>query len=244
MIVEELKDRWWKRVVEKGLQGETVTIHVKALKPEQAIGNPMRTDYALLKGHEVMIQADLKGAYGQAFTDEPMDYVGSLASIRDLLLVSSRERALLVATVNATYSHLGLITGTRHCRDSGPEECGKEMATELARMFPSVAKVVMIGYQPAIMHYVSKAFRDFRITDMDPSNIGKVIEGVEIESHAHNADAIAWSDLVLATGSTLVNRTLEDIVESGEGKKLVFFGVTLAAAAYEFGFDRLCFEAL
>jgi hypothetical protein len=68
----------------------------------------MRTDYALLRGHEVMIQADLKGAYGQAFTDEPMDYSGSLASIQDLPLVSSRERALLVATVNATYGHLGL----------------------------------------------------------------------------------------------------------------------------------------
>ncbi len=244
MIVEELRDRWWKRVVEKGLQGETVTIHVKALKPEQAIGHPMRTDYALLKGHEVMIQADLRESYGQAFTDEPMDYAGSLASIRDLNLGSSRERALVVATVNATYSHLGLITGTRHCRNSGPEECGKEIATDLARRFPSAAKVVMIGYQPAIMNYMSKAFRSFRITDMDPNNVGKVIGGIEIESHVHNADAIARSDLILATGSTLVNGTLEDIVDSSKGKKLVFFGVTLAAAAYEFGFDRLCFEAL
>ena len=244
IIIEELKDRWWKKVVENGLQGETVTINVKTLKPEQSIGNPIRKDYALLKGHEVMIQADLRGAYGHAFTDEPTDYTGSLTSIKDLPLASSRERALLVATVNATYNHLGLISGTRHCRDSGPEDCGKQMANDLAGRFPSDSKVVLIGYQPAIMHYVSRAFRNLRVTDMDSNNIGRVIEGIEVEPHTHNSDAIAWSGVVLSTGSTLVNGTLEGIVNSGRGKRLFFFGVTLAAAAYEFGFDRLCFEAL
>lgn len=244
MIIEELGDRWWRRVTASGLSEEIVRVSVRALKPKEAIGSPSRSGYALLKGHEVMIQAELRGAHGQAFTDEPTEYEGSLEAVHGLPLTSSKERALLVASANATYSHLGLISGTRHCRDSGPEDCGKAIAAELAGRFPPGARMVMLGYQPAIAHFMSKAFSSFRVTDMDPGNIGKVVEGMRIEPHTDNEEAIKWSDVVLSTGSTLVNGTMEDIIRAGNGKKVIFFGVTVAAAAYEFGFDRLCFEAL
>lgn len=219
-------------------------MNVRSLKPKEAIGSPSRPGFALLKGHEVMIQAELRGAHGQAFTDEPREYSGSLTSVHNLPLVDAAEKALLVASVNATYSHLGLVKGIRHCRDSGPESCGIAMASALAGRHRSDSKVVMIGYQPAIAHHMSKAFVNFRVTDMDPLNIGRVVDGVTIEPHTNNEEAISWSDIVLITGSTLVNGTIDGIMRSCRGKSLVFFGVTLAAAAYEFGFDRLCFEAL
>lgn len=105
MILEELKNRWWKRIVENNLELEKITIRVRGLKPEEAIGRPARTDYPILKGREVMIQAEISGAYGQAFTDEPSNYGGSLISVYSLPLVSNKNRALLVAAINATYRY-------------------------------------------------------------------------------------------------------------------------------------------
>lgn len=243
MILKELRERWWRRVVEHNLEYEKTVIKVRGLRPEEAIGRPSRSDYPLLKGREVMLQAEVRGACGQAFTDEPSEYTGSLLSLYEMPLTSSKERALLVAAVNATYRYLGLVTNTRHCRDEGPELCGKRVATELALRLPPESRVVMIGYQPALAYYTSKTFKYFRVTDMDPENIGRTKDGFVIESYKSNRDAIAWSDAVVATGSTLDNNTIDDIVEWSRGKQLFFYGVTISAAAYEFGFNRLCFEA-
>lgn len=71
MLVEELKERWWKRITESGLRGCKVVVSVRGLKPEEAIGRPLHGDYPILRGREVLIQAELEGAIGQAFTDEP-----------------------------------------------------------------------------------------------------------------------------------------------------------------------------
>jgi len=40
----------------------------------------------------------------------------------------------------------------------------------------------------------------------------------------------------------MVNDTIDEIVSFSQGRKLIFYGATIAAAAYEFGFTRLCFE--
>jgi len=53
---------------------------------------------------------------------------------------------------------------------------------------------------------------------------------------------MAWSDVVIATGSTIVNNTIDEIIELCKGKLLMFYGVTIASAAYEFGLKRLCFS--
>jgi uncharacterized protein (DUF4213/DUF364 family) len=243
MILEELRERWWRRVAEHHLEPETSTIRAKGLKPEEAIGRPARIDYALLKGRETMIQAEVMGACGQAFTDEPADYVGSMASLNKMPLKTNRNRALLVATINATYGYLGLVTDIKHCRDDGPELCGKRVASELASELRKDSKVAMIGFQPALTYYISKAFKNLRVTDMSSDNIGESREGISIEPSTSNRDAIAWSDAVIATGSTLSNNSIDDIIEWSKGKHRFFYGVTVAAAAYEFHLNRICFEA-
>ncbi|MEM3427716.1 MAG: DUF364 domain-containing protein [Nitrososphaerales archaeon] len=243
MILEELKNRWWKRIMENNLEHEKITIRVRGLKPEEAIGRPARTDYPILKGREVMIQAEISGAYGQAFTDEPSNYEGSLISVYSLPLVSNKNRALLVAAINATYRYLGLVTHTRHCKDDGPEICGRKIAEHLATKLPPQTKIVMIGFQPAIAYYVSRRFRNFRVTDMDFDNIGRIKEGTLIESYMVNKEAILWGDVVLATGSTIVNGSIEEIVNWSKGKQLIFYGMTISAAAYEFTFNQLCYES-
>jgi len=242
VLVEELKERWWRRVTESGLRGCEVVVSVRGLKPEEAIGRPPQGDYPILRGREVMIQAELEGAIGQAFTDEPRRFEGSLEDIYRMRLSTNGERAVFVAVANATYRHLGLVGNTVHCRDEGPEVCGRKIAESLASMATPETKLLMIGFQPSIAQSLSKRFRNFRVTDMDPENVGRVKRGVKIEPYEANREAIAWSDMVLATGSTIVNNTIDEIIELCKGKPLIFYGVTIASAAYEFGLKRLCFS--
>ncbi len=243
MLIEELKRRWWMRVSASNLQNSEVTVKVRGLSPEEAIGKPAQADYPLYKGCEVMIQAEFRGALGQAYTDEPCHYKGRLKDIQRLELYTNRDRALFIAIANATYKWFGLVTNTTHCKNEGPEICGRKIAEYLASDAPSQAKVLMIGFQPAIAYHLSKNFEKFRVTDMDPANIGQVRRGVLIEPYERNREAINWSDIILATGSTIVNNTIDEIISLCRGKKLIFYGVTIASAAYEFSLKRLCFTS-
>lgn len=243
MILKELKERWWRKVVEHNMESEATFIRVRGLKPEEAIGKPCRVDYPLLKGREVMLQAEVRGAYGQAFTDEPSDYLGDLSSLHMMTLNTNRDRALLVAAINATYKYLDLVTNTRHCINEGPELCGEKVATELNSIFYPNTNIAIIGFQPALVYHISRSLKNFRVTDMDPDNIGRTKEGVTIEPYKSNRKVIAWSDVVIATGSTLCNNTIDDIIDWSREKHLFFYGVTVSVAAYEFNFRRICFEA-
>jgi uncharacterized protein (DUF4213/DUF364 family) len=242
VLVEELKERWWKRVTESGLRGCKVVVSVRGLKPEEAIGRPLHGDYPILRGREVLIQAELEEAIGQAFTDEPRRFEGSLEDVHEMGLSSNGERAVFVAVANATYRYLGLVGNTVHCKDEGPETCGKKIAESLASLVAPETRLLMIGFQPSIAESLSRRFKNFRVTDMDPENVGRVKRGVKIESYEVNREAMAWSDAVIATGSTIVNSTIDEIIELCKGKLLMFYGVTIASAAYEFGLKRLCFS--
>jgi hypothetical protein len=242
VILEKLRQAWSEKIMEHDLGHDQVTIQVRPLKPEEVIGKPTRNGYPLLRGKEVMIQADLRGTVGQAFTDQPSSYAGQLAQLSKLPADTNATRALLVAGINATYAFLGSVKGTRHCRDSGPETCAAGIADHLAQSHDLETKVLLIGFQPAITSHLAKMFRMFRVTDMDPENVGKIKEGVAVEPHEHNMKAIEWSDIVLATGSTLVNGSIDDIVVWTRDKPLYFYGVTIGAAAYELNLNRVCFE--
>ncbi|HEM55250.1 MAG TPA: hypothetical protein ENO30_00660, partial [Thermodesulfobium narugense] len=137
--------------------------------------------------------------------------------------------------------YLGLLNDTVHCRDEGPELCARKALEQFIENYRNL-KVAVIGYQPAFISALSKYF-NMRVTDMDPENIGKLKNGSLIESYELNKDIIKESDLVFMTGSTLVNGSIDELVEYSSGKEIILFGTTCAAFAYEFGFKRLCFQS-
>jgi hypothetical protein len=243
-MIDELKKKWYSKAIEHQLEDSRVSVTTRPLKPEEALGKPTREGYALTKGKEVLIQAEIDGAIGHAFTDQPSTFQGSLSQFRNLPLDSNRTRAQLVATINATYSLLGLVSATRHCRDEGPELCGAKIAKNLADKHAPDDRILIIGFQPAIVYHMSKEFRNLRVTDNDADRIARRMHTVTIESSEQNEKIIESSDLILATGSTLVNGSIDDIVKWSLGKWLYFYGVTIAAATHEFELNRLCFEAL
>ena len=76
-----------------------------------------------------------------------------------------------------------------------------------------------------------------RLLDLDPDNIGTNKFGIVVEGEESRDDVIAWADLLLVTGTTLVNNTIETFLDK---KPILFYGTTIAGAAHLMGWERFC----
>lgn len=233
----KIKQAFTALVEKNGLQEEKVeVISARALTPQEAIGRPDRQDYPILKGKEVMLQAAFRDSYGQAFTDMPGNFEGTLQNILSLSLQNNFQRAVFISSLNAVMRHLHLVDKTIHCRDQEPQQCAAHLVTYIRERFGN-PRLAFIGFQPAMVDNLARNF-NIRVTDLDPDNIGRIKCGVMVEDSSHTEDIINWSDLVLATGSTVVNDTAQTVV--GE-KPVIFYGVTIAGIAGLKGYEQYCF---
>lgn len=234
-IYEELKQKAESSLAAYGLLDETVRVKARALTPEEAIGNPEGDDFPIQKGKERLMQAQFQGALGQAFSDRFGDYEGTLKEIFQAPLDNNYRRAVFVAALNAALRHLEMIDGTVHCRDQGPGECAAALGDDLKKRFGEI-KIGQVGFQPRMVEQLSARF-SMRVLDMDADNIDQRKYGVVVESPEATEAVIAWSDLLLVTGTTLVNGSLPHFI----GKKpVIFYGTTIAGAAHLMGWERFC----
>lgn len=224
---------------------DNVIIRAKTLSPEEAIGVTVRKDYPILMGKDRMIEADYKGTKGQAFTDAPSDWDGT---IRELLKLDFENdphaRGLLIAAINAVMCYHGLCDRTVHCKNEIPEKCGLEIAKRIATDYQD-PKTLIIGCQPAMIDSLSQTLSHLRVLDLNPDNIGQEKSGVIIENGADEqimANAKEWAELILCTGSTVSNGTLVDYLDTG--KETLFYGTTLAGTAALLNLKRICFANL
>jgi hypothetical protein len=246
-VLEEAREKLQAIITVNLLAEEPVKVAIGTLSAKQAIGSPTRQDYALLEGREVMIEAQFKGSYGQAFTDRPQDFTGQLKDVVGLDFNNNGNRAVFVATLNAVIANLGMATAVRHCRDEEPEECAPEIAHYILTKYGKV-RVGMVGYQPAILDNLVKTFGadNVRCTDLNPRNIGAAKSGAEIwDGRTETGRLVDWSDLLLVTSSTITNDTFDSIraETTVQGKQLIVFGVTGAGVSTLLGIERLCFKA-
>ena len=224
---------------------DSVSVVTGPLSPREAIGTPSRKDYPLLTGKEVIVEAEFRGSHGQAFTSEPQVYNGSLENVLRLPLSEAGNKAILLATLNAVASHLGIADRVRHCRNEEPENCAREIAQTLLNRFGYI-KIGMIGFQPAILDNLVNVFgkENVNCTDLNPDNVGSVKFGIKIWNGALDTrNLINWADLILVTSSTLANNTFDAVYQETKmkGKELIIFGITGAAAAVMIGLERVCF---
>ncbi len=234
-VYDELKRRAAAVLSDRGLLGETEKVKARALSPEEAIGNLEADDFPIQKGRERLMQADVRGSFGQAFTDLFGDYEGMLESILEAPLTNNYRRAIFVAAINAALRHLGLVEGTVHCRDKGPKECADALADHIQSAYGR-PRVAQIGFQPRMAEALSSRF-ETRVLDMDRDNIGKRKCGALIEPPEAAESAVAWADLLVVTGTTLVNGTIHNFLTE---KPAIFYGTTVAGAAHLMGWSRFC----
>lgn len=241
-IYDELKKELGKILEENNLSQENIMIKSKTLTDEEAIGITKRKDFPLLTGKEIMLQAEFKGAIGQAFTSSPTVFKGTLGEIVDLDLENDdHAKGLFIASLNAIMSYLKLADKTIHCRNEEPELCGEQFKVHLKEEY-SDAKIAIVGYQPAIIENLSKDFK-VRVLDLSPENVGKDKFGITIEHGIDDYEEVVidWADLVLCTGSTIANGSIVNFMNLD--KPVIFFGTTIAGAAEILGLKRLCFKS-
>lgn len=214
---------------------EQVTVRARTLSTEEAIGHPEDKDFPLQKGKERLMQAEFRGACGQAFTDRFGDFEGSVEDIFRMPLANNYRRAVFVATLNAVMRSLGQIKGTIHCRDEEPRECAGALAQHIMERYGRVC-ITQVGFQPRMIQALAPLF-SLRLLDLDPDNIGTEKFGVRVEGPQKTAEAVAEADLLLVTGTVLVNGSIDAFLTP---KPLIFYGTTIAGAARLMGWERFC----
>jgi hypothetical protein len=243
-VLETARARFEEILSEKNLLGEKVLVLAKPLTPEEAIGTPGRRDFPIITGVERVIEATVLGARGHAFTDSPSEFIGVMGDVVRRPFKTNGDRAIFLATLNATLSHLGMVCGTVHCKDDDPEKCSVEISDHLRSKYGRPA-VGLIGMNPAIAEELVRAFgaENVRITDKSAKTVGEVRFGVEVwDAEKRTEEIVRLSDVVLVTGTTLANTTFDRILELTQenGKGLIVYGVTAAGVCHLCGLERIC----
>lgn len=234
-MYDKLKEKFSTIVDEQNWRAEEITVTAQTLSPEEAIGNPEEDDYPILKGKERIMEAQFLGARGHAFTDMFGNYRGTINEILGMEMKNNFRRAVFVSTLNAVLRHLGEVGGTVHCKDREPQECSKILVEKIRSEFGN-PRILLVGFQPRMAEALSQGFA-LRITDRDEANMGTKKFGVIIQSPQETQQNVEWCELMVVTGSTAVNNTMKEFI--GE-KPVIFYGVTVAGAAYLLGLNRFC----
>lgn len=238
------KEKFRKIVIEKDLMDCNVSILVKTLSPEEAIGSPGRSDFPILIGKERVIEADFIWSKAHVFTDTPREFTGKLKDVFEMSLSDNGGRALFIAAMNSVLKHLSIVKNTIHCKDEDPEECAREISSFINKEF-STPVVGLIGLNPAILDSLRRNFGtgNIRATDLNPANIGMKKYGTIIwDGETETERLIRESDVVLLTGTTFVNDSFDGIWEKicRHNKKYIIFGVTCAGICELLGLNRIC----
>jgi len=247
MFYTQLKERFQKLAGDHELLDEQVAVSARILSNAEAIGNPTRQDYPLLKGKEFLMEARFRGSQGQAFTDAPCETAATLGEILALPLDTVGNRALFIAALNAVMRHLRPELGTVHCHDDQPEECACELVRRLQEQ--EIARIGLVGLQPALLESLAGAFGAWNIScvDRDNSQRGKSKFGVPIRwgDDKETRELFVTSDIVFATGSTVVNGSLPGLLQLADRYQtpLIFYGTSIAGTAELMGLKRFCHKA-
>lgn len=234
-ILETVRDKalaLWKK---EGILNERITISAGPLTVEEAIGTPEETDFPIQQGKEKLMEARFRDNRGQAFTDHYGNFTGTLADVVALPLDNNFNRAVFVSTLNAVCRSLGTADCTVHCKDSGPSECSKQIFDHIQQHYDA-KRVTIIGFQPALAEALNDK-TEIRLIDLDPDNVGQIKRGVLVEGGDATQDALNWCDLLLVTGTTLANSTIDMFLTD---KPVLFYGTTISGGAALMGWDRFC----
>ncbi|MCD6423658.1 MAG: hypothetical protein J7L42_06040 [Elusimicrobia bacterium] len=240
IYIEKAKKKFYEIANKHHLLNTKIIIKSRVLTPEEAIGNPDRRDFPLLKGRERIMEAEFKSCFGHVFTDMPGNYTDTLKNILKKKIKNNFHRAILIASINAVMRHLNLIKGTKHCKNNEPEKCARKVARYLKENFKRKKRLALIGYQPAFIEELAKSFT-LNVLDLNKENFGEKYGVPVLDGDKFLKDVVDWAEIVLATGTVFVNDTIEKIAKLKPIEDIVFYGVTVSGIAELLKLKRVCF---
>lgn len=210
------------------------------LSSKEALGEPDRDDFPLLRGKEILMQAMCGSTIGQAFSTGSGKFHGSIEEVLALPLESAFQRAVFVSAMNAMLRRFGLVERTVHCKNEGPGKCASCMESWIRDNCSG--RVGLVGMQPALLEALVNALGPERVSVSDLAEAGKTRFGVRVQNGMNSSQVFKDCQTILITGSTLVNGTIDHLMDeaSSNGNRAVFYGTTIAGAAYLLGLERWC----
>ncbi len=216
---------------------DRVVVKAKPLKPEEAIGRPGVDDFPIIKGRERMMEAEVRGFRGQAFTDMFGDFDGAFSDVMNLTLSDNFERSVFISTVNAVSNIVFGPIGTVHCKDKEPFFCAQRLKGFVQNQ--GYKRVSLFGFQPRFTEVLSGVV-ELRVVDLDEDNIGKEKFGVVIEGPEATEDLLKWGEFIFVTGTCFTNNTFDPFLKTLKEKRVVFYGVTCSGICKIFSLERFC----
>jgi len=240
MILGQARERLKDIAERHRIDDQEVTITCKALTPEEAIGNPLHDDYPIQLGKERLIEADFMGKKGQAFSDSYFNYKGSVNDILSMELNTNAKRAIFVSSLNAILAGLDFMPEAVHCKDDDLMRCGDYFMRFVRTLSTKKVNALLVGLQPRLLEMLVEQ-KQVRVCDLNPDNIGTSKYGIIIDGPERFIDNAKWADVIFATGSTIVNGTIDEIITAD--RNTFFYGVTIAGAAGLLGLNHFCYIA-
>ncbi|MBN1664315.1 MAG: hypothetical protein JW943_12005 [Deltaproteobacteria bacterium] len=238
MILEQARKQLQDMAGKHHLDDQEVTITCKTLTPEEAIGNPLHDDYPIQLGKERVIEANFMGKKGQAFSDSYFNYKGSVKDILSLNLETNARRAIFISSLNAIMAYLKNIPETLHCKDDDLMRCADHFLDFVKDQSLKTNNVLLVGLQPRLLEILT-LLKNVRVCDLNPDNIGKLKCGIVIDGPERFSDNAKWAGAIFATGSTIVNGTIDEIINAD--RNTVFYGVTITGVASLLGLKQYCY---
>lgn len=180
---------------------------------------------------EYCTYAKFKGARGEAYSETPAEYYGTLGELLEFPLAGKGIDARVLAAINAVMKYLGLLDIAEFPDDSAiHRKYADQIYQEVTEKYGE-SKIVLIGYDGYIVQRFMQKPLDFWTLDRNPDNITKDrFDHVITNSGKPNREAaLAWAKILIVTGSTLCNGTILPYLECQNDVK--FYGITFAGAA-------------
>jgi hypothetical protein len=161
-----------------------------------------------------------------------------MGDILALNLDTNARRAIFVSSLNAILAKLAWIPQAVHCKNDDLMCCADHFVHFVEALPLKTDHVLLVGLQPRLLERL-KALKQVRVCDLNPDHIGTIRSGVSIDGPEHFSDNARWAGAIFATGSAIVNGTIDDILSAN--KNTYFYGVTIAGAAQLLGLQQFCY---
>lgn len=232
MTIQEIYDKLINRFLAvpgvSGMLDEPVIIKGDE-KPEPAL---MPWNYIPFKDRrpEYRVTAQFKESYGEAYTETPEDFEGTLAEVLSIAPSDSGIDARLVAAVNAVMNHFGRCAGTFPTTFDERRLYTDALYNYVSENYGK-SNIILVGYDGYIVKKFVSEEVDFWTMDRDPDNISQDrFKHVIVNSALYNREAcFAWGKLFIVTGSTLTNGTIVQYLD--KGVDILFYGITIGGTA-------------
>lgn len=214
-------------------------VEIKIYQPAKSGGG--RYD-PLTSGNEVLIQAEMEGAIGQVYTFHPRTFSGTVDAVANLPDVNPYYYPMVVAVLNAAARKVGCIEQSIECSGEGPVQCARHIC-QLLQERHGICRIGMMGFFPELLQQAADVFgaENLAVMDLNPSHIGSFINGVEIwDGDKDYGPLLDFADVLLMSGTNLVNRKADQILQQLGDKPYYLFGTTAASLAKANGMPWLC----